>query len=160
MLFCLPFDFLGHQPPLLWMWASSGPQVSWDRLFLFLIYHIFHPNPLKYVPIRSNSFHPFQSNPIRFFIYFAPSTRSKERELCARNYRPSLPENKPKTLVFNDWKRVFWACFHENEVYKFRHWKGIRCKVLLGTKSSFMMKHSRISSHGRKPFPSQFPFNN
>ncbi len=60
LLFCLPFDFLGHQPPLLWMWASSGPQVSWDRLFL-LVNHIFHPNPFK---IRSNLFQFVPSVPI------------------------------------------------------------------------------------------------
>ncbi len=41
---------------------------------------------------------------------------------CARNYRPSFRENKPKTLVLYDWKRAFWACFHENWVYKFGHW--------------------------------------
>ncbi len=39
----------------------------------------------------------------------------------ARNYRPSFHENKPKTLVLYDWKRAFWACFHENWVYKFGH---------------------------------------
>ncbi len=40
---------------------------------------------------------------------------------CARNYRPSFRENKPKTLVLYDWKWAFWACFHENWVYKFGH---------------------------------------
>jgi hypothetical protein len=29
-------------------------------------------------------------------------------------------ENKPKTLIFNE---VFWACFCENWVYKFGHWR-------------------------------------
>jgi hypothetical protein len=33
---------------------------------------------------------------------------------CAWNYRHSFRENKPKTLVFYDWIRAFWACFHEN----------------------------------------------
>ncbi len=33
---------------------------------------------------------------------------------CARNYRHSFRENKPKTLVFYDWIRAFWARFHEN----------------------------------------------
>ncbi len=33
---------------------------------------------------------------------------------CAWNYRPSFCENKPKPLVYNDWIRAFWACFHEN----------------------------------------------
>jgi hypothetical protein len=42
----------------------------------------------------------------------------------ARNYRPSFHENKPKTLVLYDWKRAFWACFHENRVYKFGHSAG------------------------------------
>jgi hypothetical protein len=37
----------------------------------------------------------------------------------ARIYRASFRENKPKTLVFNYWKRAFWVCFHENWVYKF-----------------------------------------
>jgi hypothetical protein len=36
-------------------------------------------------------------------------------------YRPSFCENKPKTLVFYNWKRAFWACFRENWVYKFGH---------------------------------------
>ncbi len=39
----------------------------------------------------------------------------------ARIYRPSFRINKHKTLVFNGWKRVFWACFHECCVYKFGH---------------------------------------
>jgi hypothetical protein len=39
----------------------------------------------------------------------------------ARIYRPSFRENKHKTLVFNHWKRAFWACFRENGVYKFGH---------------------------------------
>ncbi len=33
---------------------------------------------------------------------------------CARNYRPSFRENKPKTFIFYDWIRAFWACFREN----------------------------------------------
>ncbi len=37
-----------------------------------------------------------------------------ELHVSARNYRPSFRENKHKTLVFNDWIRAFWACFHEN----------------------------------------------
>jgi hypothetical protein len=35
-------------------------------------------------------------------------------EPSARNYTPSFRENKPKTLVFNDWIRAFWTCLHEN----------------------------------------------
>ncbi len=34
-------------------------------------------------------------------------------------YRPSYRENKPKSLVFNNWKRAFWTYFRENCVYKF-----------------------------------------
>ncbi len=41
---------------------------------------------------------------------------------CARIYRPSFLENKPKTLVFNDWKLAYWACFRENWVKKFGYW--------------------------------------
>ncbi len=37
----------------------------------------------------------------------------------ARIYRLSFHANKPKTLVFNHWKRAFWACFREYWVYKF-----------------------------------------
>ncbi len=33
---------------------------------------------------------------------------------CAQNYRHSFRENKLNTLVFYDWIRAFWACFHEN----------------------------------------------
>ncbi len=41
-------------------------------------------------------------------------------ESCARNYRPSIRENKPKTLVFSR-KRAFWTCFREYWVYKLGH---------------------------------------
>ncbi len=40
---------------------------------------------------------------------------------CARIYRHSFRENNPKTIVFNDWKRPFWASFRENWAYKFGH---------------------------------------
>ncbi len=40
---------------------------------------------------------------------------------CARIYRPSFRENKPKKLIFNDLKLSFRACFRENLVYKFGH---------------------------------------
>jgi len=43
-------------------------------------------------------------------------------QYCARIYRPSFRENKPKTLVSSDTKRAFWACFRENWVYNFGHW--------------------------------------
>ncbi len=39
--------------------------------------------------------------------------------LSARIYRTSFRENKPKTLVFNDWKRACFECFRENWVNKF-----------------------------------------
>jgi hypothetical protein len=46
---------------------------------------------------------------------------------CARNYRPNIRENKPKTLLFYDWKRAFWACFREYSwVYKFGHWAPLK----------------------------------
>ncbi len=41
--------------------------------------------------------------------------------LCARNYRPSFRENKPKTLVFND-PSVLGLFSLEIRVYKFGHW--------------------------------------
>jgi hypothetical protein len=45
------------------------------------------------------------------------------QENSARIYRPSFPENQPKTLVFSHTKRAFWACFRENWVYNFGHSK-------------------------------------
>ncbi len=39
---------------------------------------------------------------------------------------PRIRENKPKTLLFSHWKWAFWACFHENWVYKFGHWSILR----------------------------------
>jgi hypothetical protein len=42
-------------------------------------------------------------------------------ESSAQIYRPSFPENKPKTLVFSHTKRAFSACFRENWVYNFGH---------------------------------------
>ncbi len=46
---------------------------------------------------------------VLFTIYFVIFRR------ISVNYRHSFRENKPKTLVFYDWIRAFWACFHENE---------------------------------------------
>ncbi len=40
---------------------------------------------------------------------------------CARIFRPSFRENKPKTLVFSHTKRAFWAGFREYWVYNFGH---------------------------------------
>jgi hypothetical protein len=34
---------------------------------------------------------------------------------------PRFRENKPKTLVFSNRKRAFWACFREHCVYNFGH---------------------------------------
>jgi hypothetical protein len=45
---------------------------------------------------------------------------ANEEHTCARNYRPSFRENKPKTLVFYDWIRAFWVCFHKNAGLKIR----------------------------------------
>jgi hypothetical protein len=76
----------------------------------------------------------FTKTRIVFSIYSCSITiteaESKEKTWCmgpyavvdfnltsARNYRHSFHENKPKTLVFYDRLRAFWACFHE----KFGH---------------------------------------
>jgi hypothetical protein len=45
-----------------------------------------------------------------------------KQDICARIYRPSFHEYKPKTLVFCHTKRAFWACFRENWVFNFGHW--------------------------------------
>jgi hypothetical protein len=50
-----------------------------------------------------------------------PRSELRHKDLSARIYRPSFSENKPKTLVFYDWKWAFWACFCENWVYNFGH---------------------------------------
>ncbi len=49
-------------------------------------------------------------------------------DTCGIIYRPSLRENKPKTLVFNHWPWAFRACFRENWVYKFGHWQPTTIK--------------------------------
>ncbi len=49
------------------------------------------------------------------------ATSLASKQIRGLIYRPSFRENKPKTLVLNDWKWWFWACFRENWVYKFRH---------------------------------------
>jgi hypothetical protein len=46
----------------------------------------------------------------------------------ARIYRPSFPENNPKTLVFSHTKRAFSPCFRENWVYNFGHRARVRHK--------------------------------
>ncbi len=47
-------------------------------------------------------------------LYSSQGVRNWAMEVRAWNYRPSFRENEPKTLVFNDWIRALWACFHEN----------------------------------------------
>ncbi len=67
-------------------------------------------------------------------VSWAPSLRVGTRDFChtsARNYRPCFRENKPKTLVFYDWKRAFWACFCEYWVYKFGHLAALVSPVQL-----------------------------
>jgi hypothetical protein len=60
---------------VLWSTGKLGPSLP------VFLYHIFHPRPLKYVPIRFNSFHPFEyGGHIRFYIYFEPFTASKIRD--------------------------------------------------------------------------------
>ncbi len=61
-------------------------------------------------------------------MYAWPGTPSKRpvakrpfKYIRARIHRPSVRENKPKTLVFSNRKRAFWAGFRENWVYKFGH---------------------------------------
>ncbi len=54
----------------------------------------------------------------------------------AKIYRPSFRENKPKTIVFSNRKRAFWARFHENWVYEFGHWSlPLYNSVVLGCNS-------------------------
>ncbi len=69
------------------------------------------------------------------FVHSAssPNTQNYYR---AWIYRPSFSENKPKTLVFNDWKRAFMACFRENRIYKFRHRRLRRCVLAKETTSN------------------------
>jgi hypothetical protein len=71
--------------------------------------------------VRTGTFPPF----------FVPASAADpdprwEREFgsSARIYRPSFLENKPKTLVFSQTKRAFWASFRENWVYNFGHWRA------------------------------------
>ncbi len=54
---------------------------------------------------------------------------------CARIYRASFHENKPKTLIFSLRKRAFWACFCENWLYKFGHWYHAKN---VSTKATFL----------------------
>ncbi len=43
-------------------------------------------------------------------------------QISARICRPSFRKNKHKKLVFNVWKRAFWAYFRKSWVFKFEHW--------------------------------------
>jgi hypothetical protein len=36
-------------------------------------------------------------------------------------------ENKPETIVFSHRKQAFWACFRENCLYNFGHWRVLNC---------------------------------
>ncbi len=53
---------------------------------------------------------------------YTSCSQTADRKACARNYRPCFRENQPKRSFSIKWKRVFWACFRENWVYKFGHW--------------------------------------
>ncbi len=46
----------------------------------------------------------------------------QRQHICARIYRPNFRENKPKTIVFYDFKSGVFGFFHENWVFKFGHW--------------------------------------
>ncbi len=75
-----------------------------SSLILLPFYLFFHSLCLPYPPIR----------PARRIC-----SVSAWIPVHARIYRPSFRENKPETLVFNDWKRAFCTRFQENWVY---HW--------------------------------------
>jgi hypothetical protein len=71
------------------------------------------------------------------------STRVSILDSSARIYRSSFRETKPKSLVFNDLKRAFCACFRENWVYKFGH-RGKNSKI---TPLVFSILHGEISMY-------------
>ncbi len=71
----------------------------------------------------------------------------------ARIYRPNFRINKAKTLIFNDWKRVFWACFHETWVYRFVHMSVPHLLFFQGI-NYIPPPHSRYRNHLRSPLPS------
>ncbi len=71
------------------------------------------------IKVHWKTFHPFYPPP--FSPLVCPPYRIL-RKTCARIYKPSFRENKPKTLVFSHTKRAFWASFRENWVYNFGHW--------------------------------------
>ncbi len=52
-----------------------------------------------------------------------------QSDKCPKLYRHSFCENKPKTLVFNDWIRALWACFHENAGLSIRAKKNKKWRV-------------------------------
>ncbi len=65
-------------------------------------------------------------------------------------------ENKPKALVFNDWKRSFRAYFRKNWVYKFGHFQvdlifsgGLRCN----TEVIFPVQYNILECIFSQPLP-------
>ncbi len=60
--------------------------------------------------------HLFPNTPRSMYVQGLPLSTTN-----ARIYRPRFRENKPKTLVFNRWKRAFLGLFCKNLVYKFGH---------------------------------------
>jgi hypothetical protein len=71
--------------------------------------------------LSEGMFHSRDANNSRDARNVGNNNSRKYGNSCARIYRPSFCENKPKTFVFSHRKRAFSACFGENWVYKFGH---------------------------------------
>jgi hypothetical protein len=84
------------------------------------------------------------------------STKNYGSRSCARIYRPSFHENKPKTLVFTYWKTSVLAGFRENRVYNFGHWRP-KNLVIIRTGSGTLIKTQILHHHNALDLLNRFP---
>ncbi len=71
----------------------------------------------------------------------------------ARNYRPSFRENKPKTLVFNDWIEHFGLVFTNTRVYKFGHRQVKVNEIVPLTVKKFFVRCTNCQPNSQLLFP-------
>jgi hypothetical protein len=99
----------------IWIWMGGNPFLGAFEWVGPEISTFLGPNGTRYSRCRSLGMKTSWTLPLR------SSSIGNYPPICARIYRPSFHENKPKTLVFSHTKRAFWACFRENWVYNFGH---------------------------------------
>ncbi len=89
---------------------------------------------------------------------YVRSSKSKFLKNSTRIYRPSFRENKPKTLVFNDWKRAFSACFlktgsiNSGTDFRFDAYNPVFVKKDMGVYMMYLWREIYVNRFGKLDF--------